>query len=73
MSKTALEYPALKPLISVAQAAAYCGVCRRTVERLISAGKLPRVRVGSRVLVHAGDLQRLTAPELTATTPETKR
>lgn len=36
--------------LSVAQVAARLGCCQRTVLRLISAGKLPRVKLGDRAI-----------------------
>lgn len=43
-------------LLNVAQCAQLLGISHWTVRRLLSTGKLPGVRIGSRVLVRASDI-----------------
>lgn len=50
----------LPTLLSVPWFARETGVCTKTVERQIKAGKLRAVRIGRRVLVPAEELSRLS-------------
>lgn len=50
-------------LISLQEAADRCGVCRRTIRRYITQGRISAVRVGPKLLkVDAADLDVLTRP-----------
>jgi excisionase family DNA binding protein len=50
-------------LLSVNQSAELCGVHRNTIRNWILEGKLPAIRIGSRILrVNAADLAALATP-----------
>jgi excisionase family DNA binding protein len=48
-----------KPYMSISEAASYLGVSKRTIERLISSGKLKVVRLLRRVLIEKETLNNL--------------
>ena len=48
-----------KRLLSISQAAEMLGVCPDTIRRLADRGKLKLVRVARRVLVPAGEIDRI--------------
>ena len=56
---TVLRAPAAVIACRVSDAARALGICTRTVERLIAAGKLPASRLGRAVVVKVADLERL--------------
>lgn len=43
------------------QSAAYISVCDRTIDRLVSEGKLPIVKIGAKVLIRKEDLDAFLA------------
>lgn len=52
-----------KKMISINEAADYCGVDHQTIRRLISDHELPAVRVGKRVIrIDPADLERILKP-----------
>lgn len=54
MSRT--SPPALKPLITIPEAADLLRVCQRTLWRLIKEGQIRTRRIGRRVLIDPSDL-----------------
>lgn len=58
--------PASPLLLSLAAAAETLSLSRRSIERLIAAGRLPSVRVGHRRLVRYADLARVARHGLAA-------
>jgi excisionase family DNA binding protein len=55
--------PVSDGLITISQAALYCGVHRNTIRNWILEGKLPAFRFGSRIVrVNAADVAALASP-----------
>jgi excisionase family DNA binding protein len=50
--------PAVRPLLTRADVAAYLGVSRNTLDRLLRFGDLPLVRVGNQTRIDPVDLER---------------
>lgn len=64
----------VRPLVySIAEASQALRVNRITIARLIRDGELPAVRLGARVLIKCGDLDKLLKAKTTYAVPESLR
>ncbi len=57
-------------LIGIADAAATLGLSRRSIERLLTLGRLPRRRLGRRVLIPAAAVRAFASRDLADIGPE---
>ena len=60
-------------LITTAQAAAELGICRRRVQALISAGRLPAERFGRMLVIRLRDLELVRLRPMSARYPVYKK
>jgi excisionase family DNA binding protein len=59
----AKPFPAPRLSLTVREALRATGIGRSTLYKLIAAGRVRRVKIGTRVLIPFDDLQKLVAPE----------
>ncbi len=62
----------MTPLLDVAEAAGRLSVSRQTIRRMIDAGELPYVSIGSRVLIRPTDLDKFIEKRLGTRHPKAK-